>query len=92
VQALIVNDNDDWIPGDWGYIWTPDHKTGKPVPVGQEGINFIYLGKGKYWSHGLKGTSIAEFMDVIKGWPGGKGELQKWRRCPRTTIGEPATK
>ncbi len=77
---------DDWIPGDWGYIENTKYATGKKA-TGTEGENLIYTGKNKFWGHfgpGLEYKTLVEWFDTVKSWDGG-ALIKSFRRRP--TIG-----
>ena len=74
----------DWIPGDWGYIKNTRFR-GTP---GRSGMNIIYVGHNKFWTH----ISKAVTYDTLSGWENyivvkwrGKDKLLNWRR--RTGVG-----
>jgi hypothetical protein len=63
---------DDWIPGDWGYIKNDNFPRpgGKP---GLEGENIIYVGLDQYWGHFTDKNeykTLQQWFDQVKGWHG----------------------
>jgi hypothetical protein len=69
-----VDEESDFIPGDWGYIYNDAfNDTWKP---GLEGENVIYEGYLGFWGHFAPGNtyqSLNEWMKDIKSWNSGQG-------------------
>jgi hypothetical protein len=81
------NPNDDWIPGDWGYI-TNTKFSGSARDVGLEGENIIYTGNNMYWGHFGSGNTyktLAEWINDVKSWNGG-ATLESNRRFPNAGL------
>ena len=77
---------DDWIPGDWGYINNTKFPT-SGGEIGLEGENIIYVGGDKFWGHFSSGNvyqTLKEWFDTVKGWNGG-ARTETYRTRP--TIG-----
>ena len=81
-----VNDQ-DWIPGDRGYIKNPKVKPNHP---GEEGQNLIYLGRGQFWGaiDGKTTRTMKEWLAQVNSW--GVAQLQSWRERP--ILGAPKKK
>jgi hypothetical protein len=82
IEDKNVNNDDDWIPGEMGYIENTKHAR-KPVD-GQEGENIIYVGSGIYWGHSPDPKPYktrSEWLGIVKRWNGG-AEIQKRRHRP----------
>jgi hypothetical protein len=78
--------DDDWIPGDWGYI-TNTKFPASGGEIGLEGENIIYVGADKFWGHFSSGTTyqtLKQWFDQVKGWNGG-AHTETYRTRP--TIG-----
>jgi hypothetical protein len=76
-------DENDWTPGDWGYIKNTKF-SGKAADVGLEGENIIYVGKDRFWGHFTGKNTYRPFKDwfeEVKGWNGG-AETKTHRRFP----------
>jgi len=89
-RSNLTQDNgvadDDWIPGDWGYIENTKFPPGGEK--GLEGENIIYTGKGKYWGHfgpGLEYKTLAQWFEQVKGWHGGAA-IKSQRRRPTAGL------
>ncbi len=69
IRNISSADNDDWIPGDWGYVLNENNST-NPAEVGE---NIIYVGKDLFWGH-LGGKNIyeplQEWHDIVESWDG----------------------
>jgi hypothetical protein len=76
----------DWIPGDWGNIMNTKFVRGTD-PVGNEGENIIYTGKGMYWGHwpGEMYKSYDTWFKQVEGWNGGAA-LKPARRRPMVGL------
>ncbi len=62
--------NDDWIPGDWGYIKNTKFSGG----YGLSGENLIYTGKDLFWGHFGPGNtykSLTDWFTDVESWDGG---------------------
>ncbi|MEN6375918.1 MAG: DUF4157 domain-containing protein [Smithella sp.] len=72
---------DDWVPGDWGYIENKAYKEGQSRP-GTEGENIIYIGGRQFWGHPSGNKTFNEWMCYIQKMNNntGKPELKKWRK------------
>ncbi len=85
----IVKDNNvndqDWVPGDWGYI----KNTNFPgFPIGREGENIINVSTGLFWGHLSKTNtyrSINAWHKIVKAWHGA-AKLLKWRKRPKVGL------
>ncbi len=80
-------DNNDWIPGDWGYI-TNNNFTGLSVDVGLEGENIIYMGKDKFWGHFGSGNTfktLAQWEKTVKDW-NGAATIESQRTFPNAGL------
>jgi hypothetical protein len=61
--------NEDWIPGDWGYIENTAPQS--EVKRGRAGENIVYLGGNKFWGHVSKDLtirSLAEWVAEVREW------------------------
>ena len=77
---------DDWVPGDAGYVENTSFKKGADK-VGLEGENIIYTGKGKYWGHlgsGVDYRTLPEWVDQVKVW--GAPKIAGYRDRPTSGI------
>jgi len=61
-HAPSVNDWNEWVPGDWGYL-----KAFNTSGRGLQGENLIYLGGGLFWGHGAS-SPIMTAQDWIDFW------------------------
>jgi Domain of unknown function (DUF4157)/Protein-glutamine gamma-glutamyltransferase len=81
-----TTDENDWVPGDAGYISNPNHP--KNVGPGTLGENIIYAGLGKFWGH-LPGDvmyrSMAEWKAEVTSW-NGAAEVDSKRDGPVTGL------
>lgn len=80
---------DDWIPGDWGYIRNDNFASGAKVP-GTEGENIIYTGKNKFWGHfgpGNEYKTLQEWFEQVKSWDGA-AFIKTHRRRPNIGLDE----
>jgi len=78
-------DDQDWVPGDWGYIKNTNFRGS---PVGQEGENLINVSPNKFWGHLSKTNtyrSIGGWMNKVKAWHGA-AKLLKWRKRPKRGL------
>jgi hypothetical protein len=78
--------DDDWIPGDWGYITNTKFPAGGPD--GQEGENLIYTGKDKFWGHfgpGIEYKTLTAWRDQVKSWHGG-ARIESHRARPNIGL------
>lgn len=77
----LNTNQDDWVPGDWGYIENKAYKDGQSKP-GTEGENIIYTGGRQFWGHPGGNKPINEWMCHIQKWNNntGKPQLEKWRK------------
>ncbi len=87
-------DDNDWIPGDWGYIKNLLHKSHSSSPLainktpGEEGENIICTGKNEFWGHSSDKNpyaSLAGWFKRIIALGNSLPRLMKWR--DRTQIG-----
>lgn len=82
-----VEDENDWVPGDWGAI-TNTKFSGKP---GHEGENVIYMGGMAWWGHTNKPpsrrplTGKGSWFDFVESWDGG-AKIENYRRIPRKGL------
>ena len=89
-KSLLTDDtevaDEDWIPGDWGYITNTRFPT-SGGEIGLEGENIIYVGADRFWGHFSSGTTyqtLKQWFDQVKGWNGG-AHTETYRTRP--TIG-----
>jgi hypothetical protein len=81
--------NDDWIPGDWGWIQNTTFPPGGRA--GLEGENIIYTGKDKFWGHipgpGPTYKTLKEWFDIVKSWsPPGGARILGIRKRPKIGL------
>jgi|GEM_PF-1732549 len=91
-KGPVVNDdgggNDDWIPGDWGYI----HNQGNMDNGGNtatEGENIIYVGKDQFWGHlgsGLKYQTLPQWIKQVDDFNGGTPVVEATRKGPTAGL------
>ena len=84
-----IDDESDFIPGDWGYIYNDAHQwhvsqddSGKPWAHGLEGENIIFTGVLGFWGHfgpGNEYYSFDKWMKGVGGWKSKTGEASKPR-------------
>ena len=77
--------NDDWVPGDWGYIKNTKF-TGKPV--GREGENIIFSTGSMFWGHTTSSNpyrTLCGWIKMVKGWNGG-AQLKDYRHRPKNGL------
>jgi len=77
---------DDWAPGDWGYIENKGYKPGKSA-AGHEGENIIYVGKGQFWGHPQGQKTMKGWEDFIKLWDNKTGKPALWDMRKYTLVG-----
>lgn len=82
-------EEDDWIPGDAGFIENINFEKGK-WKAGYEGENIIYMGNGLYWGH---------FTNVVKNKKLDKGDdswfgliKRKFHSIDKSKYGDPKIK
>jgi hypothetical protein len=82
---------DDWVPGDWGYIErggevndaTKKEAARNGISLhAYAGENMIYLGAGEFWGHGAGIKSFAAFMQDVRDWGTAEPTLTKQRTFP----------
>lgn len=80
--------NNDWIPGDWGYI-TNLKFADNPRP-GLEGENIIYTGTGLFWGHFTGSNTyrtINDWTSSVQSWaPNGAAQVESYRIRPETGL------
>ncbi len=79
--------NDDWIPGDWGYIRNTMFSY-LPTDIGREGENIIYTGKDKFWGHfgpGNEYKTLKQWFDKVKSWDG-RANIESYRHRPNSGL------
>jgi len=91
-QSPVINDdggdNNDWIPGDWGYI----HNQGNMAAGGNsatEGENIIYVGLGQYWGHlgdGLKYQTLPQWVKEVEDFNAGTPSVEPTRKGPTAGL------
>ena len=91
-----ATDQDDFVPGDWGYIYNDAHQwhvsqddSGKPWDHGLEGENIIYAGSLGFWGHFGPGNTYFPFdkwMDDVGSWTSQKGDPSKPRLSTRVQF------
>lgn len=77
------NADDEWIPGDWGWIKNVNYPATGGIP-GQEGENLIYVGKDIFWGHTSSPNPYNTYdlwFEKVKSW-NGDAKLQDWRNYP----------
>lgn len=90
-----TKDEDDWVPGDAGYIL---NRAAGRIQPGQEGENLIYLGNDKYWGHGpgvpdMRIRTRQEWISEVIRWGShikifgsGRAELETRRDYPKPGL------
>ncbi len=90
-QNQSSNDENDWVPGDAGYVTNKVFPRG--ADVGLLGENIIYVGSGSFWGH-FSGTltyrTLAEWKAEVAKWHGGgapgASEVDSKREIPMTGL------
>jgi hypothetical protein len=82
---------DDWVPGEAGYIYNAART--KSTSVGLEGENIIATGRGRFWGHfgpELEYRTLGEWVDTVKHFsdPPGNAEVTGIRRWPTVGIAD----
>lgn len=82
--------DEDWVPGDSGYLKNTEFPAFGAEP-GTRGENIIYTGQDKFWGHynpGLEYKTLLEWFDEIKSWNNGTGraELSSQRNYPSAGL------
>lgn len=86
VRFHSSGDDEDWIPGDWGYIENTRFPAGGTP--GLEGENIIYVGKDKFWGHfnpGLEYKTLKQWFDLVNSWNTG-AYITNIRRYPNAGL------
>ena len=76
------NADDEWIPGDWGWIKNINHQDdGMP---GRDGENIIYVGQDLYWGHnsGEAYRTLEQWLAMVNSWNNNGAQIQGWRNYP----------
>jgi uncharacterized protein RhaS with RHS repeats len=87
-----ATDENDFVPGDWGYIYNDSHqywngdRGDTPWDHGLEGENIIYVGDMGFWGHFGPGNTYFPFdqwMRDVGNFPSKNGDPAKPRRSDR---------
>jgi hypothetical protein len=82
------NAEDEWIPGDWGWIKNTNFPTTGGIP-GREGENLIYVGQDIYWGHTTDKNAYKTFeqwLELVNSWNNNGAQLQDWRNYPTNGL------
>jgi hypothetical protein len=79
--ATVPSDENDWVPGDWGYIEnTTKGSIKNGLTIGQ---NIINIGQNLFWGHGVAQGNLQAMK--VGAAHGGTSAVSSKRECP--TIG-----
>jgi hypothetical protein len=79
-------DENDWVPGDAGYVANPNHP--KQDDPGTMGENIIYTGSGMFWGHlsnDVTYRTLDEWKKVVARW-NGSSQVDPKRDGPMTGL------